>query len=195
MNHKTLRAQTKLDTTTCPERDVSKTQESCTVPASVSPVNRGVSRRRSEVEACFFLSLRVNLRHAIRVFSGQLDRQDACMTAEGLRREFPSSKVGISTRESPLHQKQSACSTNHTAQQLGRYNLRTEAGETRSVKHFFYRPERGLFKDGELAAFFESTDRSGCHRFNNDLLKNAPKDVCRRFASDHNAAKGPTCVS
>ena len=39
MNRKSPRSQTKLDTTMCPERDDKRSQESCTVPVSVSPVN------------------------------------------------------------------------------------------------------------------------------------------------------------
>ena len=39
MNRKSLRAQTKLDTTMCPEKDDRRSQESCTVPVFVSPVN------------------------------------------------------------------------------------------------------------------------------------------------------------
>ena len=46
MNRKSPRAQTKLDTTMCQERDDRRSQESCTVPVSVSPVNTAIERER-----------------------------------------------------------------------------------------------------------------------------------------------------
>ena len=47
MNRKSLRAQTKLGTTMCPERDDKRWQESCRVPVSVSPVNKNGERSSS----------------------------------------------------------------------------------------------------------------------------------------------------
>ena len=52
-------------------------------------------------------------------------------------------------------------------------------------------PQFRLLVDGNLAAFLESTDPSGCHRLKNCFSKSVPLDECHRFTSHHNAAMGP----
>ena len=80
---------------------------------------------------------------------------------------------------SSRHPKPSACSTNRVAQQLNRCDLRTEACETRSVQHLYYRPGRPAVRRRQ--ALLESIDPR-FHRL-------PPRDECHRFTSHHNAAK------